>query len=56
MDVSGGLGELRFTLEVKRVDTGKTETVEMFGFIDYEQLKEFVNECNTQHSGEKRSD
>lgn len=32
-DIKGQEGELRFTLEIKRAATGKTETVEMIGKI-----------------------
>lgn len=40
-ELSGQVGELRFTLEITRKDTGKVEQVEMIGFIDEEQLKQF---------------
>lgn len=33
-DLQGEKAELRFTLEIKRADTGKTETVEMVGRVE----------------------
>jgi hypothetical protein len=32
-ELTGAVGELRFTLEVTRKETGKVETVEMIGHI-----------------------
>lgn len=46
-ELKGKPGELRFTIEVKRKDTGKTETFEMIGKIDG---------SNAQHSGPERRD
>lgn len=42
MDIEGQSGEIRFTLEVKRAESGVTETVEMVGYIDqpYEQYEQ----------------
>ena len=39
-DLKGGLGELRFTIEVKRKDTGKVETYDMIGKVMPEEEKE----------------
>lgn len=39
-DLQGKTGELKFTLQVTRKETGLTEEVEMIGFIDDEKLKE----------------
>lgn len=39
-DLQGKIGELKFTLQVTRKETGLTEEVEMIGFIDDEKLKE----------------
>lgn len=39
-DLKGGLGELRFTIEVKRKDTGKVETYDMIGKVVSEEEKE----------------
>lgn len=42
-DLSGQVGELRFTLEITRKETGKVETVEMVGFLDEQKLKEITH-------------
>lgn len=39
-DLQGKIGELKFTLQVTRKETGLTEEVEMIGFIDDEKLQE----------------
>ena len=39
-DLLGQVGELRFTIQVTRKETGKVETVEMVGFLDAEKLAE----------------
>lgn len=39
INLGGEVGELRFTLEIKRKETGKVETVEMVGFLNEEDLK-----------------
>ncbi len=48
-ELKGAVGELRFTVEIKRKDTGKVDTFEMVGVIDAEKLKELENERNAQH-------
>ena len=53
-DITGQMGELRFTLEVKRKDTGKTETIEMVGFIDEAKLKEIQDGSNSLDGGTQR--
>lgn len=50
------MGELRFTLEIKRKETGKVEKVELVGFLDEDQLKELQNGSDSQHGSEKRGD
>lgn len=40
MNLQGQVGELRFTVEITRKETGKVETVEMVGFLDEEKLAE----------------
>jgi hypothetical protein len=40
MNLQGQVGELRFTVEITRKETGKVETVELVGFIDEEKLAE----------------
>lgn len=39
-DLQGQVGEIRMTLEIKRKETGKVETVELVGFVDEDKLKE----------------
>lgn len=54
--LSGQIGEIRFTLNVKRKDTGKVETYEMVGkVLSDEPVKEDGYGSNTQHSCEERS-
>lgn len=38
--LGGEVGELRFTVEVTRKETGKVETYELVGFLDEDKLKE----------------
>lgn len=56
IELNGQAGEIRFTLEVTRKETGKVEVVEMVGFLDEEKLKEFTNGGNTLDSSAKRGD
>lgn len=55
-DLGGQTGELRFTLEIKRKETGKVEVVEMVGFVDEAKFKEFVNGSHPLDSSPQRSD
>jgi len=50
-DLNGQIGELRFTIEIKRKETGKTEVVELVGYLDADKLKGLTDGSNTQHSG-----
>ncbi len=43
IELGGQVGELRFTVEIKRKDTGKVEQYELVGFIDEDKLKELQN-------------
>lgn len=52
----GQTGELRFTIEIKRKDTGKVEQFELVGQVTDEQLKEIQDGSHTLDSSEKRSD
>lgn len=54
-ELNGQLGEVRFTLEITRKETGKVETVEMVGFLDEQKLKEITNGSDTQHGSTQRS-
>lgn len=53
MNLQGQEGELRFTIEIKRAETGETETVELVGKIgdSVNESKELENGCNTLDSG-----
>lgn len=51
IELGGQVGELRFTVEVKRKETGKVETYELVGFLDEEKLKELQDGGHSQHSG-----
>ena len=54
MGLQGQPGELRMTIEIKRKETGKVETVELVGHADPEKLKQILeNEhgSNAQHGG-----
>lgn len=55
-ELQGQVGELRMTVEITRKETGKTETVELVGFLDEDKLKEFLNGSNTLDSSAKRGD
>lgn len=50
-DLNGQAGELRFTIEITRKETGKTETVELVGYLDESKLKDIQHGSDTQHSG-----
>lgn len=39
-NLSGSVGELRFTVEIKRAETGETDTVELIGKITAAQAEE----------------
>ena len=55
-NLTGQLGELSFTVTVKRKDTGKEETYQMVGYVDEQELKENLNGGDTLNSSKKRSD
>ena len=55
-DLSGQMGELRFTLQIKRKETGLTDTVELVGYLDEEKLKGLQNGSNSLDSSAGRSD
>lgn len=51
IELGGQVGELRFTVEVTRKETGKVEQYEMIGFLDEDKLKELQNGSNPLDSG-----
>jgi len=55
-ELGGQVGELRFTLQIVRKETGLTDTVELVGYLDEEKLKELQNGSNTFDGSTERSD
>ena len=55
-DMQGQIGELRMTLEIKRKETGKVETVELIGFLDEAKLKELEHGGDSFGSSAERRD
>jgi hypothetical protein len=53
-DLVGQNAEIRFTVQVKRADTGKIEEFEMVGKIQPQEEEE-NHGSNTQHSSTQRS-
>ena len=49
--LGGEIGELRFTVEVTRKETGKVETYELVGFLDEDKLTELQDGGNSLDSG-----
>lgn len=56
VELQGQTGEVRFTLQITRKETGKVEQVEMVGFIDEAKFKELTNGSNALDSGAQRGD
>lgn len=54
MDIQGQIGELTFTIEVKRKDTGKVDTFELVGKVI--NTEENDNGSDPQHSSTERGD
>lgn len=55
-NLSGQVGELTFTIEIKRKETGQVEQYELTGKITDEQLKELEDGSHTQYSSTQRGD
>lgn len=55
-NLGGQIGELRFTMQITRKETGKVEEVELVGFLDEEKLKELQNGGNSLDSSPQRGD
>ncbi|MFA6040542.1 MAG: hypothetical protein WC733_03485 [Methylophilus sp.] len=55
-NLNGQMGELSFTVTVKRKETGKEETYNLVGYVDEEKLKEIQHGGDTFNSSKKRSD
>lgn len=56
INLSGQMGELRFSVEVKRAETGKVEQYELVGYLDEDKLKELQHGSDTQHGSAQRGD
>jgi len=56
IELGGQVGELRFTVEIKRKDTGKVEQYELVGFIDEDKLKELQSGGNSLDGSAQCSD
>lgn len=54
--LSGDVGELRFTVQITRKETGKVEEIELVGKLTDVEIKELSDGSDSQHSGQKRSD
>lgn len=55
-NLGGQMGELRFTVQITRKETGKVEEVELIGYLDEEKLKELQNGGNSLDSSPQRGD
>lgn len=54
--LGGQIGELRFTMQITRKETGKVEEVELVGFLDEDKLKELQHGSDPLHSSTERGD
>jgi len=52
----GKVGEVTFTVEIKRKDTGKIDTFNLIGKVTNEQLKEIQDGSHTLDSSKERGD
>lgn len=50
-ELNGKVGELRFTLEITRAETGLTETVELIGKIIPDENEALTDGGNSLHCG-----
>ena len=55
-NLGGQIGELRFTMQITRKETGKVEEVELVGFLDEEKLKELQNGGHALDGSTERCD
>lgn len=54
--LQGQAGELRFTVQITRKETGLVEEIELIGTITDEQLKEIQDGSHALDSSPQRSD
>ena len=50
ISLNGQPGEVRFTVEIKRAETGKVEQYDLVGYLDEAKLKELQNGSNSLNS------
>lgn len=55
-NLSGDVGELRFTLQITRKETGKVEEVELVGKLTDVELKELTNGGDAHDGSTERCD
>lgn len=55
-DLQGAVGELSFTVQVTRKETGVVEEYQLTGFINEEQLKDLQNGSHTLDGSPQRGD
>lgn len=56
-ELKGQVGELRFSIEIKRKATGQVEKYDLIGkVLPEETLEEQQHGCNSQHSSSERSE
>lgn len=55
-ELKGDVGELAFTVQVTRKETGKVEEYRLVGKITDEQLKELTNGSDTLNGSTQRGD
>jgi len=51
ISLAGQPGEVRFTVQVTRAETGKIETYDLVGFLDEDKLKELQDGSHSLDSG-----
>jgi len=56
IELMGQPGELRFTVEVKRKETGLVEKYDLVGYLDEDKLKENYLGSDSLDSGPQRGD
>lgn len=55
-DLQGQVGELSFTVQITRKDSGKVEEYQMVGYLDEEQLKGLTDGNHPFDGGTERCD
>lgn len=55
-ELQGQIGEVRMTVQITRKETGKTETVELVGFLNQDKLKELQDGCHALDGSTQRGD